>query len=473
MAECGSSPLDGSTPSLTDAVVAALGGAVSNCDEVTEQQIRVEVTALRFQPSYLADNDFAQMASLEIIDITGHSLPQGDLEPDYFEGLGLMSLTALYMGNRAATSAELQRYRTVVPSLRELRLTGDSDPIDILYIEPGIESVSVRPGAKVRLTVDIYGGQDKQDDSLGDAESVAFEWISDGGGSFSESVPVGRDSNGEADDRKVLHTAPDVPGTYKVTASIDDAACAGDDAQCKAEFIIMVSRNVAAAVSPSPTPCALSGDVPSVLSDSNGVQYSVFTPAGGGSFVSADGDANITAGAGSASGCEYIGVRMDMRGSTDNLNRAGNRYTLAGGVYSVAAVDSSGNYISDYEFASPVQVCVPLPPDLRGSITELGMAKINDDGSLTLLTHRIVSASNGAIRVCGALGSLPADVAAGKRGEPESPTPSPDLLSPTPESPDTGGASVPYSWVLLIAVLGIGVIVLGSATLGRRGSNGN
>ena len=347
----------------------------------------------------------------------------------------------------------------------DIQTPGVTNPVEILRIEPDIESVSIRTGDEVRLSVQVYGLQDKRDDSLGDAEWITFDWSSDGGGSFSESAPVGRSSNGVADDRKVLHAVPDTPGRYKVTASLDDSECEGDDEQCKAEFIMIVHRSIAAG-DLSPTPCALSGTIPSVLSDSDGVQYSVFTPVDGGSFLSADESSAVTAGAGSVRGCEYIGVRMDMRGDAADLNRASNRYTLAGDVYSVTAVDSSGNMISDYEFLAPVQVCVPLPSSLRGNITELGMAKINDDGGLTILTHRIVSSANGAVRVCGALGVLPADVSAGKRGAPDSPTPVP--VSPTPESPATGGASVPYSWVLLISVLGVGVIMLGSMILARR-----
>ena len=465
---CGNDcPLNGYSRDLADAVVAALDEA-STYNDVTASLL-ASVRELQFRPSYLAPaNDFRGMDSLERLDIRGHRLVTGDLPPSFFAGKGLNMLRILHMGGRAATSVELERYRLVLTALDDLRFSDSSAPVDIFRIEPNVRTISIRTGDEVRLSVHVYGGQDKRDDSLGDADSVNFAWSSDGGGSFSESAPAGRESNGETDDRKVLHTVPDTPGTYKVTASLDGSACAGNEDQCKAEFTITASRSVSVALSPTPVPCVLSGTVPSVLSDSSNVQYSVFTPADGGLFLSAEDGADVTAGAGSVPGCEYIGVRMDRGGDAADLNRAGNRYTLAGDVYSVTAVDSSGNEISDYEFSTPVQVCVPLPVGLRGSITELGMASINDDDSLTLLTHRIVSASDGAIRVCGALGSLPAEVAAAKRGEPESPTPAPAMLSPTPESPDAGGASVPYSWVLLIAVLGIGILMLSTASLGRH-----
>ena len=465
---CGSEcPLNDRSQDFANAVVAALEEAASY-EEVTLELLR-SLTVLQFQPSYLATrNDFRLMPALQELDIRGHSLNQ-DLAPSFFEGKGLDMLRVLHMGDRRATSAELAQYQAVLPALEELSFTGSSTPVGIFRIEPNISTLSIRTGEKVRLSVHVYGGQNKRDDSLGDADTVSFAWSSDGGGSFSESASAGRASNGEADDRKVLHTVPDIPGSYKVTASLDRSACTGNDDQCKAEFMITVSRAIAAALSPTPVPCVLGGDVPTVLSDSNGVQYSVFTPAEGGAFLSDEDGADITAGAGSIPGCEYIGVRMDRGGDAADLNRAGNRYTLAGDLYSITALDSSGNEISDYEFASPVQVCVPLPIGLRGSITELGMASINADrGGLTLLTHRIVSGSNGTIRVCGALGSLPTEISAAKRGAPESPTPASALLSPTPESPDTGGSSVPYSWVFLIAIIGIAMLMLSTASLGRH-----
>ena len=316
----------------------------------------------------------------------------------------------------------------------------------------------------MRLTVAVFGGQDRREDSLGDAEEVTFAWDSGGNGTFSESPPVGRESNGEIDDRKVLHTTPDIPGTYTVTASLDDSQCAGGEDMCKAEFTLIVSRSITAPASPSPTPCPLPGAIPSVLTDDRGDQYSVFTPVDGGTFTADDG-ASIVAPSSAVPGCEYIGVRMENQGSAADQNRPGYRYTLAGDVYWISAIDAAGEYIFSYEFANPAQVCVPLPTGLRGSITELGLANVNDD-SLTLLTHRVIASPNGTVQICGALRQVPAEIAAGRRGEPEPPPP--EMLSPTPESPDTGAAAVPYSWVLLIAIIGIGIIMLGSTTLGRR-----
>ena len=212
-------------------------------------------------------------------------------------------------------------------------------------------------------------------------------------------------------------------------------------------------------------PCNISGTIPAAIADSQGVQYSVFTPADGGTFTGDDGG-EITASVNAVAGCAYIGIRIDKAGLAANANNPLYRYTLAGDTYSVSAVDSAGDEISDYSFDRPVQICVPLPPALRGNIDDITALNINPDGSLTALTSKIISSPNGTPKVCGALGMLPAEIAAGKRGAP-APTFSP-IPTATPEPPETGGRAVSYAWVLIAGILGIAMLMLGSATLRRR-----
>ena len=337
---------------------------------------------------------------------------------------------------------------------------------NITRIEPGIESIKIVAGDKVRLSIKVFGAQNARDDSLADGADVTVEWSSDGGGSFEEAAPAGVDSNGQPDDRKVLHTVSDTPGTYTVTAQLGNAECSGtEDADCRAQFEIIVIRSTAVEPSPTPMPCNISGTIPSAIADSQGEQYSVFTPADGGSFASEDGG-EITAPINAVSGCAYIGIRIDKAGPAANANNPLYRYTLAGDIYSVSAVDSAGTEISDYSFDRPVQMCVPLPVNLRGNTSEISLLIINQDRSLSSLTSKL-KILNGNPRVCGALSQLPVEVAAGKRGAPEA-TP-PPMPTATPETPETGGTALPHSWAWLIAILGIGIIALGIATLARRG----
>ena len=430
------------------------------------------------QLTELPANLFRGLRSLIILRVDGNPRLVNP-QPSYFRGQGLTRLTTLYFGTASASAQQLASYRTGLPALRYLRLNARTSRVREFYvriqrIEPDVEAVVLNAGDKIRLKLKVFGRQGIQDDSLADEvsdERVAFQWsssddsVDDG---FTESTSYESRRNQTADDRTVLYTAPDVPGEYTVTAELDQGQCVGSEEECSATIKVIVNRNIAILPTPTPIPCQISGTIPSVLTDSRGNQYSVFTPAQGGNFNNGDRTAEITAPINTVRGCEYIGIRMDGNGMAADMNVSMHRYTLAGQIYSVTAVDSSGTGISDYEFDIPARVCVPLPPSLRGGITDISLIKLNRQdvaGSLNVLSSKIVIMSNGDPRVCGLLPQLPAEVAAGNRGAP--PTPETLMLSPTPEAPITGAATIPYSWVLLIAVLGAGVIMLGSAVLIR------
>ena len=124
--------------------------------------------------------------------------------------------------------------------------------------------------------------------------------------------------------------------------------------------------------------------------------------------------------------------------------------------------------ISSYVLDDAALVCVPLPDELRANISGLALVAINSDGSLTILAAQVRIRSAGNI-VCGALSNLPASVAVGSSGAPAPipPTPTPE---PTAVPPPTGGtAPASSTMVLWSMLLGIAVLVLGSAlVIGRR-----
>ena len=483
---CGSqSPLDGRSRVVAEEILKQIDG-VSRCQDATEQQL-ASVTVLDLSNKGLRSlqpSDFAGLSNLQEINLQNNPIIE-HLPLSMFRGLRQVHTLKIGESSNApqASQQHLASYQSVMPMLTTLLLPPNApvpipeptptqvpapsdEPATILRIEPDIESISIRVGNKVRLSIRVFGIQNQRDDSLADDAGVTMEWISDGGGTFAESAPPGADPNGEPDDRKVLHTVPDTPGTYNVTARLDrPSECAGTEEQCSASIKIIATRSIEIAPSPTPVPCNISGNIPSAIADSKGVQYSVLTPTDGGTFTGDDGG-EITASVNAVAGCAYIGIRIDKAGPADNANNPLYRYTLAGDIYSVSAVDSAGDEISDYSFDRPVQICVPLPPALRGNIADITALNINPDGSLTALTSKIISTPNGTPKVCGALGMLPAEIAAGKRGAPD-PTFSP-VPTATPEPPETGGRAVSYAWVLIAGILGIAMLMLGSATLRRR-----
>ena len=317
----------------------------------------------------------------------------------------------------------------------------------ILRIEPGIESVTLKAGVKVRLGIDIYGRQDILDNGL--ASEATFRWR-DGaaGGSF------------EGEGRYVTYTPPNRPGSHTVTARI---ACFGDDEQCSAEFKITVLRS-SAAVAPTPVPVNPAGTIPSILTDPDGNQYEVFTPEGGGTFT---GDtSSLNAGSGVVPNGEIVGLRIAEGGSASNEGKTYQRYTLGGNWYEISAVDASNTSVSSYGLNDAVEVCIPLPNELRSNISGLSIVAISADETLTVLSSRVRISTDAGANVCGGISSVPATVAVGTAGSPAPlPTAVPEEVS---DLPDTGGAAPPNDGMIWALIIGLVVLVTSTTAISIR-----
>ena len=337
------------------------------------------------------------------------------------------------------------------PDSRESAATSPitGSPGEISRIEPVIRGVTLSAGDTVILSVDIYGLQDVKDNTL----SGTFDW-----GSASDETG-----------REIEYIAPSSPGTYTITASLNDAYCSPEDEEmradaCSATFEVRV-RRPSVAQPPEEAPVNPPGDIPGILADSDGNQYEVFTPVDGGTFSGEGYSLNVPSGA--VPNGEFIGIRMSDDGAASNAGMTHQRYTLGGNMYGVHAVDSSGDSISSYALDDPATVCLPLPDALRQNISDLAVVAINGDGSLTILSAQVRIGDAGTM-VCGGLSNLPASVAVGSAGAPAAiPTPTPE---PTPVAPDTGGTAPASSTMVLWALLlGIATLALGSVlVIGRR-----
>ena len=328
----------------------------------------------------------------------------------------------------------------------------------ISRIEPSVRSVTVSAGDVLRLNFDVYGRQNILDNDL--AADYNFAW-SDGnsGGEFrSAGQPNG-----------IVYTVPTSPGKYEVTATSPVGAClSGDDpddmaARCTAKFTINV-RRPSATSQERPAPENPIGEIPAVLVDAEGRQHEVFTPEGGGSFDG--GDVTISAEPGVVPNLEIVGVRADSAGSASNVGMTGQRYTLSGQWFEVSAVDADGAPLSSYTLNAPMNVCLPTPPELLTNISNLAMASVNADESLTLLSGSVRITTSG-IRVCADLSTLPATVAVGRPGSPaDLPTPTPEL---EPAEPDTGGSAPSAGLLVLLTLLGVSALAVPIAVRWRAG----
>ncbi len=341
----------------------------------------------------------------------------------------------------------------------------------ILRIEPTIRAVTVGPGDEVVLSVEVYGRQEIHDNGLADKDPAdgrpTFTWSSDGAGVFREADIRTEWSNGFADDREVSFTAPGRAGTTVVVVSLDGAAdClaaregeTADDqeARCSARIEVTVKRRLTIRTETT-VPVNPPGVIPETLTDPDGVAYAVFTPVDGGSFV---GDGySLTAGPGSVADGEFIGIRMARVGDASNVGQTWHRYTLAGPTYALDVVDSAGDEIADYALGEAVTVCAPLPDELRGNISDIVLVSSNGSRGLTVLSSRVRIIPDGTL-VCGALSTLPANLAVGKSGSPPEVVDEEEAVDAgTP--PDTGGVSVGQDWVLWLLVVGSAAVVTGA-----------
>ena len=348
------------------------------------------------------------------------------------------------------------------PDMRVSGLTTEitGSPGEISRIEPTIRSVTVSGGDDVTLSVDIYGLQNAKDNGI----DAVFAWT------------LGDDKINDSDGdpetgREIDFTAPSQSGMYTVTASLDGGECQpvveadrADD--CNASINVQV-RRPAPPVAEEVPPVNPPGDIPSLIPDSDGNQYEVFTPVEGGTFDGGEGY-SINAAPGAVPNGEFIGVRMSDGGAVSNLGMTHQRYTLGGNSYGVHAVDASGASVSSYVLDEAASVCVPLPAALGVRISDLALVAINSDGSLTILAAQVrLDTGTGITMVCGNLSNLPATVAVGAQGAPGIiPTPEP---TPEPVLPVTGGTSPASSMALVAMLLGVGVAVSGTfVALGRR-----
>lgn len=319
----------------------------------------------------------------------------------------------------------------------------------IQRIEPKIRSVILSTTDEVVLTVNIFGRQHIQDQSLG---TGLIEW---------------RQGNTRIEDytgARMTYTAPSAPGTYTVNARVNDNACIGDSDDCSAQFEIRVRR-------PSPTqpqnePAVNpAGETPSVIVDADGNQYEVFTPEQGGKFDNPH-RYSIAAEPGAVPNHEIVGVRMSEGGTASNLGMTQHRYTLGGNTYAIHVSDAAGNKKNTYQLDDPAEVCIPLPHELRSNISELALVSLNSNDALAILSARVRIASNGP-SVCGNLSDLPATLAVGTRGAPAA------ILSPTPEPadkklPETGAPAPSSNTAAWLLILGILIAILASATVVGR-----
>ena len=200
----------------------------------------------------------------------------------------------------------------------------------------------------------------------------------------------------------------------------------------------------------------------------------MFTPVSGGAFVHES--ASLTAGAGAVPDYDMIGLRISEVGPASNEGLAYGRYTLGGDWYAIGAVDADGVRVEgSYEFNDVLDVCVPLPAELRSNISDLALVAVNSEDEITVLSSRVRLSTSGT-KVCGHLSTVPATVAVGT-ADAIAPRPLPTAFPESPDgtgSPDAGGMTLPSVAVAFwMAVIGLTVVVMVVGVLLARRREGD
>ena len=320
-------------------------------------------------------------------------------------------------------------------------------------IRPVIREIAVRAGQQVRLEVEVISLQDTVLNGLADDSDsqMIFRWTESpsGGGTFAT----------PSSDRRVVYTAPDLPGTYTILAEAQpDGICRDhhnaklgisdeDRARCIATITVRVSR-APGAIEPEADPINPAGLIPTSLTDNAGIAYAVFTPVDGGTF---NGEGiTVSAPEGAIPDQQLLGIAAARSDIPVPAPFPGARLTIAAPYYDINGVQRTGDSpVSAYNLDDPIQACMPIPAMFRADISDVAVVNRSAaDGSITILTSSIRQTDSG-LAACGNIGQLPATVAVANIGIIEA-TPEPE--APAEDLPDTGGTT-PGIWMLATIML--------------------
>ena len=246
------------------------------------------------------------------------------------------------------------------------------------------------------------------------------------------------------DTTRAIHVASRSPGNYTVTVSAG-SECIGEAAECTATFTIRVRTGGGGCYWPIPPP-----PTPTALIDAEGNEYEVFSPQYGGRIDGSN--FRILARCRHVPEGEYIGVRMFENGPASNAGMPHHAYTLSGNQYKVPIVDADVKTITSYALNYDVEVCIPVPDELRTKLSSTVMVNKNDDGTLTEISSSVrISPS---LIVCGYTSTLPATLAAGVPGTP------PEILPATGGATPSSASAVVWAFLLGIALISVGALCL-------------
>ena len=332
----------------------------------------------------------------------------------------------------------------------------------ISRVEPQIVSATVATGQQLRLTANVFNMQDTNANARFDERTGPFEtsqtqftWSASEGGTFTATN----------NPRIINYTAPETPATVIITAEAGPyGVCRGHHAvpannrDCIATFTIRVITAGNTVFPAESAPRNPSGLIPTILSDTQGVEYELATPEEGGKYQTRDCETcpTITIPIGAVHNLTVIGVRATTREATSWDQGSNGQFVISSDHTSVAAVNQSGEPLTNYTLNKPMQICVPLPAAFRSRIDTVALFEFADDPSDNRMLASKVYTRDGTLTMCSVTDRLPTTVAPARLGATE-----PSQAQPTvqvDDLPETGGAA-PNPLLALVAAL-IGMLLM-------------
>ena len=411
-------------------------------------------TVLRYEYRFRVRPDNADDAWGNVVWRTA-SIDLNDFGPTSFVIYGLEPETLYQVQLRASSLAQ--------PNIKMASGGTNVNLPTVNRIEPTITEVSMRAGDTVRLEVDVYGTADRVDNTIPAQEGskLVFDWSEmPGGGAFAA----------PGDQRRVVYTAPSLPGTYTITAQAQpDGICRdhhktnfdisdADRAPCIATFTIRVSRAPTPPEAPA-EPINPAGLIPSDLTDASGAEYRVFTPVDGGTFTGAG--ITVSAAKGAVPDEQLLAVSAAVSAVLPPAPVPGASMTIAGDLYDINGIQQDGDApVQGFTLDDPLTACLPMPTELRANISDVVVVERKSDGSYGILSTKLRQTAGG-LNVCGSVSTLPATIGVAKLGVVVAPpaTPVPDV-----ETPDTGATAPSTNMAGIALGAGIALIAVAIAT---------
>lgn len=247
------------------------------------------------------------------------------------------------------------------------------------------KSLTLRKGQSAEVGIRLFGIDGNLNNELLDNAAVSINWWSHSGTVSSES------------DLKTHYTAPHTSSTQfaiRVVAKQIEVGSGANRGQVSWEHVIPI-RVIGESDDFNVWNPKLPEDakIPAaVISDGN--SYKSITPRDGVTYEDPDvPSVKITARSGAVPNDDWIGIRAVNNGPASDIASRVSRFSVLGNRYQLKTISSDALGIINMVFATPIEVCLPVPLASADRLDDTEIMRLTDDGQSLLLAPYHVPAN--------------------------------------------------------------------------------